>query len=185
MIKVFKNSSSPKRKGAARNIGKKTSLEEIENRGRANLDKLNPMVIPLLSIANDGKSGFITSSIDAIQNSPHSLTENWINSLNSWVDTKVLASMLDEPDLSSGDRVDLGPLKVIRIIPPKDGVEFPSPALMLRDELGWQWYIKTSKAYSFALGDSISIRATVSGHSDGITFLKRASKVRKTARVME
>jgi hypothetical protein len=56
---------------------------------------------------------------------------------------------------------------------------YPMPAIICVDKRGWKWYFKTSKAYSFAVGDTITFTATISAHKEGITFLRRPSKIKK------
>lgn len=159
-------------------------LADKEALGKAALDKLNPMVIPLLA-AQQNQSGFVIASIDVIQNRPERLTENWINKLNKWVDDVAAAAILEEPDIEIGQRAEFGPIMVDKIIPPKMDVEFPMPAIMCKDERGWKWYFKTSKASDFAAGDYITFSATPSGHGEGITFLRRPTKLKKVLIVLE
>lgn len=185
MINIFESESKPKQK-VRRPSRKKLKKEEEEARGKANLDKLNPMVIPLLSVhTKDSKNDFLLKSASVISEAPHKLSEKWINSLNNWVDSLVKAATLDEPEVSPGERRDFGPLKLIKFVAPKQDVEFPMPAMMLVDNRGWKWYFKTSKTHDFDIGDMVLFRATVSGHGEGITFLKRVSNLKKTVFIPE
>ena len=159
-------------------------LADKEALGKAALDKLNPMVIPLLA-SQKRPSGFVTHSIDVIQNRPERLSDNWINKLNKWVDDVAAAAILEEPDIEIGQRAEFGPIVVDKIIPPKMDSEFPMPAIMCKDERGWKWYMKTSKASEFAAGDQITFRAVPSGHGEGITFLRRPTKLKKVLIVLE
>jgi hypothetical protein len=62
--------------------------------------------------------------------------------------------------------------------------QYPMPAIICVDERGWKWYFKTSKAHSFIVGDTITFTATVSAHKEGITFLRRPSKIKKVVPIM-
>ena len=159
-------------------VAERQRLADQEALGKAKLERLNPMVIPLLA-AQEKQTAFIKSSMEVIQEHPHRLTDNWINKLNNWVDEMVAASILDEPDVVIGQRAAFGPLKIDRIIPPNLTSTYPMPAIMCKDDRGWKWYFKTSKAGQFSAGDYISFSATPSGHGEGITFLRRPTKLAK------
>ena len=183
MIKVFEDKGSSPPKKSRR---KKRSKAEQERKAKLALSKLNPMVIPLLAVhAKEGGNTFLSTSVKIIDEAPYRLTDKWIYSLNKWVDDLVAAATLDEPEISAGERIDFGPLNLIKIIPPKMDVQYPMPAMMLVDKRGWKWYFKTSKTHEFEVGDSISFRGTVSGHGEGITFLKRVSNLKKTIKISE
>ena len=171
-------SRSNSRKKSEKKLAERQRLADLEALGKEKLSKLNPMVIPLLA-AQDGQSSFVTASINVIHNNPNRLTDNWINKLNNWVDEIASAAILDEPDIVLGERASFGPLKVDRIIPANMNSEYPMPAIMCKDERGWKWYFKTSKAGQFSAGDYISFSATPSGHGEGITFLRRPTKLAK------
>lgn len=160
---------------------RKKFKEDLALRAKDNLDKLNPMVVPMLAVQlkENPNNDFLKSSISVIIERPHRLSEKWINSLNCWVDDLIKKVMLDPPEIEVGERNDFGPFIVARVVDPKEAAEYPMPALISVDERGWSWYFKTSKAYSFKQGDSITFTATVSGHKEGITFLRRPSKIKK------
>lgn len=181
-INIFESapskSRSNRRKKGEKKLAERQRMADLEALGKEKLSKLNPMVIPLLA-AQERQSSFVTASIDVIQNNPNRLTDNWINKLNNWVDEIASAAILDEPDIVLGERASFGPLKVDRIIPANMNSEYPMPAIMCKDERGWKWYFKTSKAGQFSAGDYISFSATPSGHGEGITFLRRPTKLAK------
>jgi hypothetical protein len=143
------------------------------------------MVIPLLAVKSQDSpnNDFLKSSISVITERPHSLTDKWISSLNRWVDSIVKATLLDEPDIEVGERLELGPLAVYKIAKAKMESEYPMPAIICVDERGWKWYFKTSKAYNFNVGETITFKATVSVHKEGITFLRRPSKIEKVVKI--
>jgi hypothetical protein len=85
--------------------------------------------------------------------------------------------ILDEPDIAAGTRQSLGPLEITKIKEPNMNSEYPTPAIISKDDRGWKWYFKTTKAYDFKAGDLITLTATISSHEEGITFLKRPSKI--------
>ena len=174
MIKILSDNKRRKRKT-------KLSAERIESLGKERLNLLNPMVIPMLAVQlkESPNNEFLKSSVSVITERPHKLSEKWINSLNRWVDDLVKKVMLDPPDVDEGERNDFGPFVIARVVDPKETAEYPMPALISVDERGWSWYFKTSKAYDFKQGDSITFTATVSGHKEGITFLRRPSKIKK------
>ncbi len=185
MISIFddnKAASKPKRK---RSVKSKTSDSDKAALSKENLNKLNPMIIPLLSLKREESpsNDFIKSSIEVITERPHRLSDKWIASLNRWADSIIKAAMLDEPDLEAGVRHDFHSLSVFKIVPPKMEAEYPSYALIAVDSRGWKFYFKTSKANDFKAGDSISFSAKVSSHKEGITFLSRPSKIKKIASI--
>jgi len=186
-INIFDSSaeSEPSKRGRKKSKSKaeRQRLADKEELGKRKLEKLNPMVIPLLA-SQERPSGFVAASIDVIQNRPERLSDNWINKLNKWVDDVAAAAILEEPDIEIGQRAEFGPIMVDKIIPPKMDSEFPMSAIMCKDERGWKWYMKTSKASEFAAGDQITFRAVPSGHGEGITFLRRPTKLKKVLSVL-
>jgi hypothetical protein len=186
MINIFNDSrKNVKPKKTARSRRKKSSID-IAKKGREKLDKLNPMVIPLLAVKlqDSPNNEFLISSVSVVTENPHRLTDKWIDSLNRWVDSIVEATMLDEPDIEAGTRTDFGPLAVYKIAKAKMDSAYPMPAIICVDERGWKWYFKTSKAYNFNPGETISFTATVSAHKEGITFLRRPSKIKKVLNIL-
>ena len=151
------------------------------------LEKINPMSIPLLvrhrNDSGNSQSDWVESSLDVLLNKPHILTDKWINSINKWTDGVIHSISLDEPDIEVGFRGEFGPYEIYKICDPKDTAEYPMPAIICFDEKGWKWYFKTSKAYNFKKGDEIRFTATVSSHKEGITFLRRPSKIRKVEEI--
>ena len=186
MINIFSDGQKKKksRKSAA-NRRKKSGVDTARI-GQENLEQLNPMVIPLLAVKlqESPSNEFLKSSISVVTENPHRLTEKWIGSLNRWVDSIVKATMLDEPDVEVGARLDLGPLGIYKIAEAKMNTEYPMPAIICVDERGWKWYFKTSKAHSFNVGEMITFTATVSTHKEGITFLRRPSKIKKVINIL-
>ena len=187
MINIFndtKKNIKPKKSAKARR--KKNSVDMAE-RGRKKLEKLNPMVIPLLAVKlqESPNNDFLKSSASVVTEFPHRLSDKWIDSLNRWVDSIVKATMLDEPDIEVGVRSEFGPLAVYKIAKAKMDSAYPMPAIICIDERGWKWYFKTSKAYAFKVGDTITFTATVSAHKEGITFLRRPSKIKKVVSILD
>ena len=158
---------------------KKLSDDRKEKKAKKMLNKLHPMAYSILSIkSSDSRpNSWVVSAFDAINNKPHILSEKWVSSINSWTESMIDSMSLDEPDVKEGERIDLGPFKLLKIIPPKLNSEYPTSAMLLVDNRGWKWYLKSSKSNMFNEGDYIGFRATVSSHKEGITFLKRASKI--------
>lgn len=173
MIKIFKSNS--KKETSKKKLAEQAySSEEL---GKEKLSKLHPMVIPMLAVKlqENNKNDFLISSRDTILNRPHRLTDNWIQSLNKWVDSLIEAATLDEPDIKIGQRHELGPFVIDTIKQVHD--EYGTPALICKDSSGWKWYLRTSKAYNFNIGDNIKFVAMVVSHKDGITFLSRPTKI--------
>ena len=186
MINIF-NEGKQKKKGRKSIRAKRASSPiDAAKLGQEKLEKLNPMVIPLLAVKNqeNPNNEFLTSSISVITERPHKLTEKWVASLNRWVDSIVKATLLDEPDIEVGAREEFGPFIIFKIAKAKMEAEYPMPAIICVDERGWKWYFKTSKAYDFSVGDSIKLTATVSAHKEGITFLRRPSKIEKSILIL-
>jgi len=144
------------------------------------------MVIPLLAVKLQESPGndFLKSSISVIMERPHRLTDKWINSLNGWADSIAKAVMLDEPEVEVGTRIDLGPLAVYKVAKANMDSAYPMPAIICVDDRGWKWYFKTSKAYDFSVGETITFTAKVSAHKEGITFLNRPSKIKKVLNIL-
>ena len=182
MINIFDNGKSKTRKRKrVRKLSDEQKRKLDEEVGRINLSKLSPMAYPILALHYKKKkpSEWIARSFVAINSRPHTLTDKWIESINAWVSQVCESMSLDEPDIAAGARTDIGPIEIIKIKDPNMMAEYPTPAIIARDERGWKWFFKTSKAYSFKDGDLITLRATISSHGEGITFLKRPSKISK------
>ena len=185
VINIFDDAKS-KRKTRKKTRSKKSlKAVELAKAGQEQLEKLNPMAIPLLAVKKQESpnNGFLSSSIEVILERPHRLTDKWVNSINNWVDSVVKGTLMDEPDILSGSRAEFGPLAVCKIVKANMDTQYPMPALITVDERGWKWYFKTSKAHSFAVGDTISFVATVAAHKEGITFLRRPSKIKKVVSI--
>lgn len=180
MIKIFEQSkntvsrSKPKRKRAKRNG------IDLSKLGKENLEKVNPMAFGLLALKfqENPNNEFISSSVSALSERPHALTEKWIYSINKLVDSIVKASLLDPPPISEGDRAEFIDLVISKVISPKECDHYPMPAVISVDSRGWKYYFKTSKACEFKVGDKICFAATVASHKEGISFLRRPSKIR-------
>ena len=183
MIQIFgSNGPSKPKRASGRRRKKKPTPQELDAKARVQLDKLNPMVIPMLAVGlqNSPKNSFFSSSRDVIINTPHRLTDNWITSLNRWVEEQMKSAVLDPPtELIIGARQRVGPITVEKIIPPKDNAQFPTPALMCIDENGWKYFFKTGKAYDFVAGEYICFSGKLSAHGEGISFFKRPTKIEK------
>lgn len=168
MIKVFADKRKPKSR-------RKRSQKPLTNR----LDDLNPMAFAILAIKHqeNPSNEFIAKSFRVISEKPEMLTEKWVNSINKFVEANINAALLDPPNIEEGSRESFGPLSVLKIVAAKEDSQYPMPAIICLDDRGWKFYFKTSKAYSYKVGDLISFTATVSSHKEGITFLRRPSKI--------
>lgn len=187
MINIFDDGKTKLRKKKKhRKLSHKNKKQNEEIAGKENLSKLNPMAYPILALHYNKKrpSEWIVTTFKTINEKPHHLTDKWINSINKWVSGVCDSMSLDEPDIQIGNRIDVGPIEIIKIKEPNMMAEFPSPAVIARDERGWKWFFKTSKAYLYKDGDFITLRATISSHGEGITFLKRPSKISKLCQDM-
>lgn len=186
MINIFSDNKKKKKNPKHSTKKKRKTSIDLAERVRENLDKLNPMVIPLLAVKLQESPGndFLKSSISVIMERPHRLTDKWINSLNGWADSIAKAVMLDEPEVEVGTRIDLGPLAVYKVAKANMDSAYPMPAIICVDDRGWKWYFKTSKAYDFSVGETITFTAKVSAHKEGITFLNRPSKIKKVLNIL-
>lgn len=184
MINMFPE-SKPKSKRRRKSRRKGLTDQEKAALGSEKLATLNPMVIPMLAvkIKEQPSNEFLSSSIAVITERPHTLSDKWIASLNKWVDSLTKAIMLDEPDVKEGDRISFDSLIVLKVCEPNLSAAYPMPAIICIEDRGWKWYFKTSKAREFKAGDSMSFTATVSCHKEGITFLRRPSKIKKIAKI--
>ena len=182
MINIFDTKKTKVRKSKSRKrVAKKRTQKENEELGKRNLSRLNPMAYPVLALHYKKKkpSEWIVKSFVTINSNPHSLTDRWIESINTWVSQVCESMSLDEPDIAVGLRTEIGPIEIVKIKDPNMMAEYPTPSIIAKDERGWKWFFKTSKAYSYSTGDLITLKATVSSHGEGITFLKRPSKISK------
>ena len=180
MINIFNtNSGSKVRKKRSKKRSKSRS-KDLSEAGEEKLSKINPMAFGLLAVKvqENPNNDFLRSSLKVISETPHFLTDKWIASINKLVDSISKAILLDPPDYAEGDRIEFKDLVIAKIVAAKDDVEYPMPAIICMDDRGWRFYFKTSKAYDFAAGNIISFIATVSAHKEGITFLRRPSKIR-------
>lgn len=164
---------------------KRLSKKDMADLGRENLEKLSPMAIPLLAvkIKESPNNDFIKSSISVITERPHALSDKWIASINNWADSIVTGTLLDEPEVEEGQRVEFEPIIIGRVCKANPDAAYPMPAIIAVDDRGWKWYFKTSKAHSFKAGDVITFSATVSCHKEGITFMRRPSKIKKVVKI--
>ena len=181
MINIFNtNSGSKVRKKRSKKRSK--SRKDLSEAGEEKLSKVNPMAFGLLAVKvqENPNNEFLSSSLKVISEAPHFLTDKWIASINKLVDSIVKAIMPDPPDYAEGNRIAFESLIVATIVAAKDDAEYPMPAIICMDDRGWRFYFKTSKAYDYTAGKIISFTATVSAHKEGITFLRRPSKIRES-----
>jgi len=182
-MKIFDN-NKPKRKKY-----KRGGLSDQEKSDRAASMKagLHPMAYPFLALraGEDKANEWVTDTFSVLNDNPHRLTEKWVKAINSWTEQLVKGMSLDEPDVPEGDRVSLGPYKIMKILPPKMESEYPTSAIMSIDDRGWKWYFKSTKTHLYQVGEYIKFTATISSHKEGITFLKRASKIEVVAKIIE
>ena len=183
MISIFNLDAKPK----ASKKKKKKNRVELSKAGDNNLAKLNPMCFGILAVKSQESPSneFLSSSLQVISEKPHVLTDKWINSINKFVDSVVKATLLDPPSCKEGDRVEFVNLVVSKVVDPKHEAAYPMPAIICIDSRGWKYYFKTSKAYKYTTGNTISFVATVSSHKEGITFLRRPSKIRVTENIFD
>ena len=190
MIKIFDSSgkvrpissiknSLKKNKNQTKNKKTKNKSKNKKEDNKNNLNLLNPMVIPILTLQSEKNKNndFLNKSIDVILNKPERLTEKWANSLNKWVDSVLKMMELDPPNISEGERYFIGPLVIVKISEANINDSYGTPSIIAADDNGWRYYFKTSKAFSFNINDTIRLKATVSSHKDGITFLRRPSNI--------
>ncbi len=186
MISIFNtNSGSNVRKKRSKKRSK-SHRKDLSEAGEEKLSKINPMAFGLLAVKvqENPNNDFLKSSLKAISETPHFLTDKWIASINKLVDSIAKAILLDPPDYAEGDRIAFENLVVAKIVAPKDEVQYPMPAIICMDDRGWRFYFKTSKAYDYTAGKIISFTATVSAHKEGITFLRRPSKIRESENLL-
>ena len=186
MINIFSDNKS--KRNSRKLHRKNSSTKKVENTDAIKaekLSKINPMAIPLFVVKRDEnpRNEWISSTLDVLINNPHRLSEKWINSINSWTEELIKAISLDPPDDEEGARKEFGPLIVYKIANPNENSAYPMPAIISVDKRGWKWYFKTSKAYKFTVGDKITFTATISAHKEGITFLRRPSKINKVVAI--
>jgi hypothetical protein len=186
VINIFSDNKKKKKNPKHSTKRKRKTSIDLAEKVKENLDKLNPMVIPLLAVKlqENPNNDFLKSSISVITERPHRLTDKWISSLNRWADSIAEAVMLDEPDIEVGTRTGFGPLAVYKVVKANMEAPYPMPAIICVDERGWKWYFKTSKAYDFSVGETITFTAKVSAHKEGITFLNRPSKIKKVVNIL-
>lgn len=172
MINIFKENKIKK-------SSKKSRRKKSDSAIKEKLARLNPMAFGLLAIKNQDNpnNDFISSSFRAISEKPELLTDKWVDSINKFVDSVSKSICLDPPEVKEGDRVGFDSLVVSKVIEAKMDAAYPMPALLCSDSRGWKFYFKTSKAFNYNVGDTISLVATVSSHKEGITFLRRPSKL--------
>lgn len=176
---IEKNSKNSKR---SKKSNKKNNDDKI---GAERLNLLNPMVVPILTLKckDNPNNDFINKSIDVILNRPHKLTNKWAASLNRWVESVLKDMSLDPPDMVEGERHFIGPIVIAKISEANINDAYGTPSIIAVDNRGWRFYFKTSKAFSFNKGDSITLKAKVSSHKEGITFLSRPSSIKVDAEI--
>jgi len=185
MINIFDEGKKSKKSRKMARKKKPTKAVDLAKLGQEKMEKLHALAIPLLAVKRqeNPRNGFLSSSIEVITERPHKLTDKWIASINRWVDALVQGTLLDEPEIEPKTRADFGPLAICKIAKANMETAYPMPALICIDERGWKWYFKTTKAHSFKVGDTITFTATVSAHKEGITFLRRPSKIKKVVSI--
>jgi hypothetical protein len=183
LINIFSTNSESKVRKKRSKKRPKSRSKDLSEVGEKKLSQINPMAFGLLAVKvqENPNNDFLRSSLKVISETPHFLTDKWIASINKLVDSIAKAIMLDPPDYAESDRVAFENLVVAKIVPPKEDVEYPMPAIICMDDKGWRFYFKTSKAYDYTAGKVISFTATVSAHKEGITFLRRPSKIRESS----
>lgn len=180
MINIFNTNSSSKAGRKKRSKKRpKSHRKDLSKSGEEKLGRINPMAFGIFAVKSqeNPSNEFLSSTLSVLSEKPHVLTDKWIDSINRFVESTIKSSLLDPPDNEVGSRVEYSNYAVTKIISPKSDSEYPMPALMCVDSRGWKYYFKTSKAYSYKVGDIISFTATVSSHKEGITFLRRPSKI--------
>ena len=183
MIAIFGSNNNSLKKSDAPKKRHRRSKADKDKLGQENLSKLNPMAFGIIAVkASESPSNeFLTSTKEVIFERPHALTDKWIGSINRFVESSIKSALLDPPPLSEGDRVSFESLTVATQVPAKEHSQYPMPALICVDERGWKYWFKTSKAHSFSVGSTISFVATVSAHKEGITFMRRPSKIKSVS----
>ena len=178
--------------------------EAIRKKAKDNMSKLHPMVYSFLSIKSKEDSGneFVVNSFNVINKNPEKLTDKWINSLNKWATGLAEKMSLKPPEIEVGNREDF----VFKIHKIKaeggglGGVNLKNPIqsqiayykIFCIDENGWQYYFSSGRKMFFDIFKNmnvdtftedkkeyvISFSAAVSKHVDGMTFLRRPTKIK-------
>ena len=118
MINIFDSKKTKIRNSKSRKrVTKKKREKANEELGKRNLSKLSPMAYPILALHYKKKkpSEWIVKSFVTINSSPHTLTDKWIKSINTWVSQVCESMSLDEPDITVGARSDIGPIEIVKI----------------------------------------------------------------------
>lgn len=186
MISIFKDNKSNKKRTSRKKKARSKTPAENDKVGREKLDRLHPLAFALLpmKIQENPNNDFLKSSLEVISERPHRLSDKWIDSINKWVDSFVKAAVLDPPEVEVGVKKAFDPMPVYKISKANMNSAYPMPAIICVDGRGWKWYFKTSKAYNYKEGDTITFTATISSHKEGITFLRRASKIEKVMKIV-
>lgn len=162
---------------------KKQRLKEAEEREKQRRklrskemkSKLHPMAAALFVAKSSEESNeYIKNTANVIMNEPYRLTDKWIASINKTTERWLEAMALDQPELVEGVRY---PFSNLTICKKKYNEDWGNYKVTCCDENGWRYFISTSKAESFELGDKLSFTATVKSHKEGITFLSRATSL--------
>lgn len=177
--------------------------EQIKEKAELNMSKLNPMVYSFLSIKSkeDSKNDFVKNSFEVLNKNPERLTDKWINSLNKWAVDLAEKMSLEPPELKQGDRKEFN-LKIHKIKAEscysgsvsqsnlaKSNISYYK--IFCFDKNGWQYYFCSGREMFYDIFKelikenlieskkdyNISFSASVSKQIDGITFLRRATKI--------
>ena len=91
MINIFDDGKGKRNRRKQSKTKKAVKSIDLAKAGQEKLEQLNPMAIPLLAVKRQESpnNGFLESSIEVILERPHRLTDKWIGSINSWVDSIV------------------------------------------------------------------------------------------------
>ena len=79
--------------------------EQQEHSGKEKVNRLHLMAAPLLAgEVSNSETEWLKKSAEVVINQPYMLTDRWINSLNKWVENKLKAMSLNDPEYENGKR---------------------------------------------------------------------------------
>ena len=143
----------------------------------SSMNKLHPMAIGLLAIksAEQPVSHFVYSAYGMISNRPDSITDKWIEDINTWCERMLSGIDLGENTrFSVGDKISRKSLTVVKRRAKKWG---GFPALITEDEEGWRYWMVWPKAVDYEVGAKVNIEGEIRDIKDGMIFLTRPSNV--------
>ncbi len=143
------------------------------------LNKLHPMAIGLLASKKEEQpiSHFIYSAYSMVSNRPESLTDKWIEDINSWCEQILTGIELGNvAPTSIGETLLKKNLTVVKRRAKKWG---GFPALITEDDQGWRYWMVWPGAFDYKVGDKVNITGVVRDIKDGMMFLTRPSNVTK------